>query len=213
MSVPETEPLWSAPGAGQAGCRRAEPNDVTAFSHIATSWHRHDALEPIMRTTTLLAAALALVAMTLGGCSDSGGTRAASPCANTSLEPPCMGPGNVWIGDGSARTTPPPTPNAQQRAAQGIATQPPATTTTPPVTKPSKPLTIALDGIHEAGVDIEAGKYKGQCLPGGYYARLKPEGGSDDIIDNNRLENGGPVTVIIKKGELFEVKRCVFSRA
>jgi hypothetical protein len=68
------------------------------------------------------------------------------------------------------------------------------------------------NGVHEVGVDIEAGRYRTQGPSGAnpvgcYYARLRePTGGVGNIIDNNIVN--GPAVVDLKAGEFFESDSC-----
>lgn len=74
----------------------------------------------------------------------------------------------------------------------------------------SGPLTTVSDGTYEVGVDMAAGKYKGQCTDG-YWARLKDDSGSN-IIDNDLKLGAALMQFTAKKGEYVEVSRCTFTK-
>lgn len=66
-------------------------------------------------------------------------------------------------------------------------------------------------GLHEVGVDIKPGKYKtsgpnGNNSAGCYYAWKTSFGADADIIDNELTQ--GNATVVLKKGQYFEVGAC-----
>jgi hypothetical protein len=106
-----------------------------------------------------------------------------------------------------------------------IPQSPPMSSLTPPPTyfnksstpssnipvKASGPATSVADGTYEVGVDIQVGKYKGQCPAFAYWARLRSDN-STDIISNNVLTNPGQMTFTVNKGEYVEVRGCTFSR-
>jgi hypothetical protein len=76
---------------------------------------------------------------------------------------------------------------------------------------PTGPLTVVSDGTYEVGVDMVAGKYKGQCGTNSYWARLKSDN-STDYITNDWKPDGGLMQFTTKKGEYVEVKNCTFTR-
>lgn len=66
-------------------------------------------------------------------------------------------------------------------------------------------------GLHEVGVDVQPGKYKtsgpdGSNMAGCYYAWKTSFGADADIIDNELTD--GKATVVLKKGQFFEVDSC-----
>lgn len=66
-------------------------------------------------------------------------------------------------------------------------------------------------GLHEVGVDVKPGKYKtagpnGSNSAGCYYAWKTSFGSDADIIDNELTK--GKATVVLKKGQFFEVGSC-----
>lgn len=66
-------------------------------------------------------------------------------------------------------------------------------------------------GLHEVGIDIKPGKYKtsgpnGENSAGCYYAWKTSFGSDADIIDNELTK--GKATVVLKKGQYFEVDSC-----
>lgn len=66
-------------------------------------------------------------------------------------------------------------------------------------------------GLHEVGVDVKPGKYKtsgpnGENSAGCYYSWKSSFGSDADIIDNELTK--GNATVVLKKGQFFEVGSC-----
>lgn len=90
-------------------------------------------------------------------------------------------------------------------------TQAPEATAAPAPEVAAGPLTTVSDGTYEVGVDMVAGKYKGQCDTNAYWARLKSDNGTD-YIANDWKPDGGLMQFTAKKGEYVEVKNCTFTR-
>ncbi|WP_431927687.1 hypothetical protein [Amycolatopsis tucumanensis] len=74
-----------------------------------------------------------------------------------------------------------------------------------------KPKKSISEGTFEVGVDIEAGKYKGNCPNGGYWARYADDSGND-IIANDLTEGASTMQFTARKGEFVSVSRCTFTK-